>query len=275
MWLHLDRQLQFLKYATVFPGVDSPKRILNLLLQLRPHLIASLPLALTRLGELWRFSSERTWHPEVLFTAGDVLSDARRHRLQDLWHCDVRNFYGLSEIFGPLASQTMGENNFDWMCSDVHVDILDSVSKEPVSLGQTGVAVFTTLWERPAKLVRYWSGDFFTLVKWLESGRPRFKIRGREHITLPSLRTDVHPVDVDDILLSDPAIGNEWTVERQNDLININLEPNQPSSAVDPETMCQLQNCFDQPVQLNFVSPGFLDRSRVKIGLVDLGYASG
>jgi len=272
MWAHMHRQLSFMGYATVFPGIDSPKRLLNLIPHIKPTLLMSLPLALTRLGELWQFSGgDHSVHPETIFVAGDVLSPARRDRLSSIWNAQVHNFYGISEIFGPLAAETEDPSTFAWQAPEVHVEILDPVTMKPVNEGNTGVAIFTTLWERPAQLIRYWSGDLFKLVSWLAPGQPRFIAKGRQQISLPGIKNGTYPVDIDQILLSDSSLGTEWTAELQSDRVTIFCESTNSIEEVCPQTLQLLENSFSIPVHLQIVSPGYLDRSRQKLGLPNLG----
>lgn len=273
MWAHMDRQLRFLEYATVFPGVDSPHRVINLLQSIKPRLLMSLPLVLTRLGELWQFLvNDRSSHPSMIFVAGDVLSPARRARLSSIWQAEVHNFYGMSEIFGPLAHEADKVGVLSWQTPEVRVEILDPVTHENISEGHVGVGVYTTLWERPARLVRYWTGDFLQLVEWIEPGQPRFIVKGRQGISLPRLRKGYFPVDIDDILLSDPALGNEWTVEMHTNSAVILCESSNSIEVVDPHTLDCLQACFSAPFRLEVVTPGSLDRSLVKLGLLEQGY---
>jgi len=269
MWLHMDRQLRHIGLVTALPGME-PMGIFGLMELLRPRVLIGLPLILSRLGELRTvLPYGQRYSPELLFTGGDVLSDARRARLEKLWGAKVRNFYGLSEVFGPVANETDDPSVLAWQVDEVFVEIIDPIKKTPVQEGETGVAVMTTLWPRPAALVRYWTGDYFRLINWLAPGRPIFQVRGRERVSLPGLKQGFFPVDVDNVLLADPASGLEWKVEMREHEALIVVETVEDVDAFDPLTIEQLQGMFDCPIRLVCTMPGTLDRSNPKLGVVN------
>ena len=272
MWAHMERQTRFLKFASVFPGIDSPKRILGLLDLLHPRLLISLPLALSRMGELWQFSMyKKGCGPSLLYTGGDVLSEARRVRLSALWKAKIRNYYGMSEVFGPLASEDGQPGVLVWHADEVYVEVLDPITFRSIEAGQTGVAVLTTKWKRPAQLVRYWTGDFFKLLGWDAPGRPRFVVKGRQKVGLPGLQRDHFPVDVDQILLSDPMLGNEWEIQVRDKHVMVLCESVHPISAINPATVQNLRACFEIPLVLEVAPPGTLNRSALKLGIPEQG----
>jgi phenylacetate-CoA ligase len=264
MWYHMTRQLRSLGLTTALPGVV-PHHIFNLIEQLAPRLLISLPLVLSRLGEIHAATGRHRMSGGLLFSGGDVLSPARRRRIETMWGVSLKNFYGLSEVFGPLASETDG--TFVWQADDVRVEILDPVTAEPVPVGETGIAVLTTLWERPASLTRYWTGDCFRLLEWLAPGRPRFEMRGREAVRLPALNAGWFPVDVDHAVLSDPAAGNEWMVRASDETIVITVESASGVEAFDRQTFTAVREMFEQPVRWETAAPGSLDRSIPKLAV--------
>lgn len=269
MWFHMDRQLRHMGLVTVLPGVE-PMRVFDLMTLLQPRVLISLPLVLSRLGELRAaLPHMQRCSPDMLLTGGDVLSDSRRSRIEKTWGAKLRNFYGLSEVFGPVASETDTPNVLVWQVDEVFVEILDPAKKTPVQDGETGVAVITTLWSRPAALVRYWTGDYFRLINWLAPGRPAFQVRGRERVSLPGLKKSFFPVDVDDVLLADPASGLEWTVEAREHEVLIIVETTVDAGAFDRSTVERLQGMFDCPIRLLPVMPGTLDRSSPKLGIIN------
>jgi phenylacetate-coenzyme A ligase PaaK-like adenylate-forming protein len=269
MWYHMNRQLRALGLATAFPGVDSVERIFNLIERLEPSLLISLPLVLSRLGEL---RAQRTL-PKLsgdglLFCGGDVLSNARRTRIEQFWGAQLRNFYGLSEAFGPLAAESEGSRSLAWRAEQIYVEVVDAVSKQPVAEGETGIAVITTLWQRPASLVRYWTGDCFRLVGWLAPAQPIFEMRGRQGMMLPKLKRDLFPLDVDEAILADPAAGNEWMIyEEENGALVCQIETAMNIDVIDTQTKGRLAGMIDSTLQLVGVPPGTLDRSIPKLAV--------
>lgn len=268
MWYHMGRQLRRLGLATVFTGMASADIILDLAERLNPSLLISLPLVLSRLGEM-RAQRQTTLLSDgaLLFSGGDVLSASRRRRIEELWGARLKNFYGLSEAFGPVARESENPEVLNWEAEGVFVEVIDPVTKRQCPIGGVGVAVITTLWERPASLVRYWTGDFFRLRGWLDEGRPMFEVRGREHAGVPGLRAGAYPADIDDVLLADPAIGNEWVVSDAGGGVVVSLETRAGINDLGEQTAKRLEVLFEVPVRLKAVPLGSLDRSVPKLGI--------
>jgi phenylacetate-CoA ligase len=269
MWYHMDRQLHHLGLATVLTGI-APERILSLLATLRPTLLMSLPLVLSRLGEAHAARGGPPLRDGVLFAGGDVLSAARRRRIETMWGAPLRNFYGLSEVFGPLATHSDASDALEWTADEVEIEILDRQTLRPVARGETGIAVLTTMWDRPASLKRYWTGDCFRLLRWSSPGHPVFEMRGREHVRLPGLLPEWFPVDLDDVLLSDPAAGNEWNFSERPEDVLLTVEANAPLDAIDRSTVARVEAMFDRGVELQAAAPGTLDRSVPKLAVASV-----
>lgn len=265
MWHHMDRQLHQLGLATVFPGI-APNRIFSLMATLRPRLLISLPLVLSRLGEARAMAGGPLFENGVLFAGGDVLSPARKGRIEGLWRAPLRNFYGLSEVFGPLAGESEEGDGLEWHADEVQIEILEARTLRQVEPGETGIAVLTTTWERPASLKRYWTGDCFRLLRWSSPGHPVFEMRGRQQVLLPGLKPEWFPVDVDDALLSDPAAGNEWRIAEQTEELLLSLETN-ALDAIDRQTLIRVEAMFDRPIRWQATPHGSLDRSVPKLAV--------
>lgn len=267
MWYHMNNQLSQLNYATVFPGVDSVRGIFDLIEKLQPKLLISLPLVLSRLGEFRFINRAPGFSSEgLLYSGGDVLSQARKKRIEALWGAKLKNFYGLSEVFGPLAKETEDGSAFEWCTDRIFVEIINPLSKDPVQEGETGVAVITTLWDRPASLVRYWTGDCFKLIRWLDAGKPVFQMRGRKQVSLPFLKDGYFPVDIDEILLSNPKIGNEWSAAVVDEILIIKIETISPDTEPESDAITgRLREMFENQIKVEFVPPGVLDRKAPKL----------
>lgn len=264
MWHHMTKQLQQLGLAVVLPGVDSPLAILDLVEQLRPSVLISLPLVLSRLAELSQSRGGASLHPEAqVFTGGDVLSEARRSRLASLWGAPVTDYYGISEVFGPLATRDSDSSTMYWQAPEVAVEIHDHAGRN-VEPGETGVAVISTQWRRPAQLVRYWTGDCFRLIRWIQPGVPAFEMRGREG-RVAGLRAGSFVVDVDEVLLADPAVLNEWKMV-QEDTGGFVLQI-EATGQIAGDTERLLDHHFEAPPRIDIVEPGSLDRSLPKLGV--------
>lgn len=263
MWGHMVRQLRHLGLTTVLPGVESPARIVALMQRLQPAVVISVPLVFSRIAEAFeRDGATIPCRPDLLLTGGDVLSAARRERIEMCWGAPVRNCYGLSEVFGPLAATAPRGGRLEWQAEEVWVEVIDPHSRQSVPLGDTGVAVLTPRWPRPNSLRRYWTGDLFRLLDWTAPGRPAFEVRGRERLARP---TGLEVVDLDELVLRHPEAGTEWAWEESDATLTIAVEWR--GGAAGCRTLEeQIATSAGRRVVVCRAEPGTLDRSHAKLG---------
>lgn len=98
-----------------------------------------------------------------LLLGGSFLTNERRQVLERLWGADCYALFGMSELFGPMASECCMKDGLHYLESDLMVEIIDPSTSDPVEEGGLGVAVYTTLWEKGFPLLRYWTDDVFTI----------------------------------------------------------------------------------------------------------------
>ena len=143
-------------------------------------------------------------------------SPARHRRLEAEWGVKCYDVYGMSEI-GLVAGECHAGDGGQHLCADyILAEVVDPVSYQPVPLGDVGVGVYTTLWKKGSPLLRYWSGDYFSMkYETCSCGSyyPKLFIKGRDvdSAVLGGKRFFVS--EIEDILFSDERIGNEFLVE--------------------------------------------------------------
>ena len=147
--------------------------------------------------------------------AGYFASDARKQRIEEQWGVDCYDMYGISEI-GLLAGECRAKDGQHFCADYVLVEIIDPETRQPVPSGQEGVGVYTTLWEKASPLLRYWSDDYVVMDDSpctcdLKLPRLVFRGRGIDSVKLNTRR--IFASDVEDILLADDRVGDEFLVE--------------------------------------------------------------
>lgn len=213
-----------LPYAgvTVIPcGVRSticpPERTIDLIRRLEPKAIFSRAYELLRWGDALR---ERGTPPEdtqviKLFYTGEVMSDAKWARLQELWDgAEIYGHYGLTEVDSGL--QTCSEGRYHEPPSPyLYTEIIDAATLEPLAAGDTGWGeiVMTTLRRSHAPVIRYRTGDIGRRL----NGRcrcgqatPAYIVRGRAYDAYRQGDLEVFPVDIEDLVYRDPEVGHEY-----------------------------------------------------------------
>ena len=117
------------------------------------------------------------------------------------------NLYGLSEIMGPCVSHECKCKNGSHICEDhFFPEIIDPETLEPLSMGQTGELVFTTLTKEGMPLLRYRTRDLCSLIPGeCECGRTSVRmgrILGRSDDMLIIRGINVFPSQVESVILS-------------------------------------------------------------------------
>jgi phenylacetate-coenzyme A ligase PaaK-like adenylate-forming protein len=101
---------------------------------------------------------------KVLFLASEYLSDSMRRELQRLWDCRVHTHYGLTEMGLGVAVECSSGNGYHFNEADLFLEIINPNTGAPVSPGQEGELVFTTLNREAMPLIRYRTGDVSHLI---------------------------------------------------------------------------------------------------------------
>jgi phenylacetate-CoA ligase len=147
--------------------------------------------------------------------AGYAASSARKRRLEAQWGAKCFSIYGMSEI-GLLAGECSEANGQHLSADYVLTEVINPDSGLPVPLGETGVGVYTPLWNKGSPLLRYWSDDHIMIKEGTcgcGSDLPRLYIKGRGIDSFVMNRRRIFSSDIEDVLLADDQAGDEFLVE--------------------------------------------------------------
>lgn len=246
-------------------------RIIELLEKLEATALACLPTESIWLAEAARLAGHdpaRDFpHLRAICTAGELLTDARRARIAELWDAQVYNLYGCTEAGNMAADCSAGRLHLSW--DHFLLEILDERTAEPLPPGRLGTAVVTTLTRQAMPLVRYQLGDCIRL-----GTEPRCPC-GRTAPVLEHFGRDLNRFefggrkffvrDLEDRLLaaSSQAVGNFWLVEVGRETVYFRVEAEQPDSALYRRLEEQVGDELGLPLAIDAVAPGtLLDRAR-------------
>lgn len=272
MWYCMITQYLAVDAGVVPLGIASLNEIIKVMHSFPITSVTTLPVITTRLFEFIRknniiVNAERLRH---FHCGGDYLSNARRNRIETYWNVDCYDFYGLSEIFGPIAGECEAKEGLHLAADYVIVEVIDPVTKEPVPEGEVGVAVYTTLWRKASPLLRYWSNDFISMT-WekCKCGRtsPRIIYKGRSEDSVIINHKRIFAKDIEEVLLSFPEVGDEWGVEikgtTKQPIAIIYIEKthlNIPKAEIED----RLVELMEIPVKLEIIQYGSFSRENVK-----------
>ncbi|MFL5385021.1 MAG: phenylacetate--CoA ligase family protein [Longimicrobiaceae bacterium] len=219
MWYCMLQQFHAAGVGVVPVGVRPPDELLNALAAFPVSIVVTLPVVATRLFEFLQLrGSAEAERPRLrqVQCGGDFLSEARRARIEACWGAECVNLFGISELFGPIAGECEARAGMHLLADCVYCEVVDPATGEAVPDGETGVAVYTTLWSKGAPLLRYWSDDFVRLETTpcacgRASPRLHFEGRGADMLPLPERR--VFAKRLEERVLVSPNVGSEYRLE--------------------------------------------------------------
>jgi len=273
MWYCMINQYLAAGAGVVPLGITSSDEILKAMSTFPITSITTLPIVGTRLFEFMSMKKMSLMKNRLrhFHFGGDYLSNARRHRIENYWGVKCYDFYGLSEIFGPIAGECEEKKGLHFAADYVLMEVIDPITKEPVPEEKVGVAVYTTLWEKAAPLLRYWSDDYISIT-WekckCERTSPRIIFKGRPIDSGTINNRKIFAKDIEEILLSFSETSDEWALKiigsTEQPMAKVYLE-NTTDYEIHIERMQQeLTNWLKIPVKIEIVPFGSFPRSDVK-----------
>jgi phenylacetate-CoA ligase len=272
MWYCMINQYLAASAGVVPLGVEPPDIVIKAINAFPVTVVTTVPVIATRSIEFLKANKIQLTENKVrhFHFGGDYLSGARRRRIEDYFDVQCYDFYGLSEIFGPIAGECEEKNGLHLAADYVLVEVIDPCTKQPVQEGETGVAVYTTLWEKGAPLLRFWSDDYVSVTaERCRCGRtsPRIHYVGRPNVGAAIGNRRIFAKDIEDLVLSFPQVGDEWNMRIEGTmetpkarLCLENLGQEIPIKEIEE----QLAGFLGIPVKLDTVAALSLPRENVK-----------
>lgn len=152
-------------------------------------------------------------------------SNNLRKTIEELLQIDAYDIYGLSEIYGPGVSVECEEKDGMHIWEDFFiVEVLDKKTYEPVSEGDEGVLVFTTLEKTGLPLIRYVTYDISKITKEpCKCGRTHCRMRkvtGRADDMLIVRGINVFPSQIEHALMQIPGVAGYYQIIVDRDIID-------------------------------------------------------
>jgi len=272
MWYCMINQYRASDAGVVPIGTASPDEILKAISAFPITSITTLPILGARLFEFMKMKKTSIMKDRLrhFHFGGDYLSNARRRRIENYWGVNCYDFYGVSEIFGPIAGECKEKKGLHFAADYVLVEVINPITKEPVSEGEVGVAVYTTLWKKAAPLLRYWSDDYISIT-WekCKCGRssPRIILKGRPINSAIINSRKIFAKDIEEILLSFPEASDEWAMRieewRRKTTATVYLEETTGKVPIE-KIQQELTNWLEIPAKIEIVPFGSFPRNDIK-----------
>jgi phenylacetate-CoA ligase len=213
----------------------------------------------------------------VLIVAGEPGGSiaATRERIEQSWGARVIDHHGLSEV-GPMSFEcwespgALHVNESEFVC-----EVLDPLTTNPTSDGQTGELVVTNLGRNASPLIRYCTGDI--VVRRSDPcrcGRIGARLEGgilaRADDMINIRGVNVYPAAIESVVRQFPEIIEfRSTASRRGAMwdLSVEIEPapgRADFSAVVSKLSRQLQEALGLTTAVRVVEPGTLPRFEMK-----------
>ena len=222
--------------ATILPvSVGQTKRQVMLLCDLQAQVLCATPSYAVTIAEA--LDEEGIGPDELSLEVGlfgaEPWSEAMRTQLEQRLGLRARNCYGLSEIIGPGVAMECEEGAGSHLNEDHFlVEVLDPETSEPVTAGEPGELVITTLTKEALPLLRYRTADIAAIDETpCACGRTLARmgpVHGRRDDMLILRGVNVYPSEIEHVLLGIEGVAPhyELTVERPgaSDVVSVRCE---------------------------------------------------
>jgi len=160
-WRYGFQKLGFLPKDFVY-AADSTEKQLAALTALNPAVIYSYASNMALLAADIEAREAPPIHPRLIFTTGEVLSDADRERINRVFSTQVRDIFGVVEM-GDVAWQCPAQKGYHLNIDSFFIEI-DAEGVEAAA-GASGRLVITNLHSLAMPFIRYEVGDVLSAAE--------------------------------------------------------------------------------------------------------------
>jgi phenylacetate-CoA ligase len=144
-------------------------------------------------------------------------SDNMRKQIEEMIGATAIDIYGLSEVLGPgVASECSEQHGLHVNEDHFLIEIVDPETLEPVSDGESGEVVFTTLTKEGIPVIRYRTRDISRIIPGEcpcgRTLRRMERITGRSDDMLIVRGVNVFPSQIEQVLAGVPGVAPHYQV---------------------------------------------------------------
>lgn len=238
---------------TIPAGAGNSKRQIKLLTDFKvtvAHIIPSYALHLSTVFDSIGLDPKSLSLTTFLIGA-EPHSEETRRRIEELYGLKAYNSYGLSEMNGPGVAFECGCQNGMHLWEDAYlVEIIDPVTLEPVPEGEIGELVLTSLCREAMPIIRFRTRDLTRFIpgdcKCGRVHRRIDRIAGRADDMLIIKGVNIYPMQIEQVLMSLPEVGQNYLIllERDGylDNLRVQVEIKEEFFVEDMRVLRELQN---------------------------------
>jgi phenylacetate-CoA ligase len=219
--------------------------------KLRPDVLHCYPSFLVPLAQANR-AAGAGFRVKKAFSSAEVLSDSARQLICGSFGCDLRDFYGSTEL--SWIAWQCEEGSMHLHSDALIAEVVDRKGRR-LSEGRSGELVVTPLWKRAMPFIRYRTGDRTAIRSGCPCGRRTERIepvegRQDDFIVLPSGRIrSARFVDLS--VRSVPGISLYQVVQERDGTLRMRIVPSGSlSNKARQEIERSLRASFPEPVEV-------------------------
>ena len=223
--------------ALVIPaGAGNSKRQIQLMRDFGTtaiHIIPSYALHLSKVFEELKVDPVRDTKLRIAFVGAEPHSEMMRKKIEEFYGFKAYNSYGLSEMNGPGVSFECPHQNGMHIWEDHYfVEIIDPKTLTPVSDGEEGELVMTTLMREGMPIIRYRTKDLTRVITGScacgRTHRRIERIKGRTDDMMIIKGVNIFPIQIEKKLMEIPGVGNNFVIilerEGYDDYMTVKVE---------------------------------------------------
>jgi len=223
--------------ALVIPaGAGNSKRQIQLMRDFGTtaiHIIPSYALHLSKVFEELKVDPVRDTKLRIAFIGAEPHSEMMRKKIEEFYGFKAYNSYGLSEMNGPGVSFECPHQNGMHIWEDHYfVEIVNPKTLKPVSDGEEGELVMTTLMREGMPIIRYRTKDLTRVIPGScacgRTHRRIERIKGRTDDMMIIKGVNIFPIQIEKKLMEIPGVGNNFVIilerEGYDDYMTVKVE---------------------------------------------------
>ncbi|WP_078393999.1 phenylacetate--CoA ligase family protein [Shouchella patagoniensis] len=214
--------IQALGASAIPISSGNTERQMMLLQDFQPNGICGTPSYMISLGE--KLESKGI-HPSSIGLSYGIFgaepwSETMRARLESMFGIKALDIYGLSEVMGPGVSFECHEAQEGLHIAEDHfmVEVIDPKTLQPLTEGEFGELVFTSLTKEALPVIRYRTGDIAALTtekcKCGRTSARMTRVKGRTDDMLIIRGVNVFPSELERVLLGVNDLVPHYQIHR-------------------------------------------------------------
>jgi len=207
-------------------------------------------MALLLAEEIHRRNLRSAIRVHTIIMGAERHSEAMRNRIRELMGVEhIHDIYGLTELYGPGTGIDCRHHDGIHYWADAFLfEVLNPETLEPVSPGEPGELVVTTLSKEASPLIRYRTHDITRLMEGTcacGSPMPRHdRILGRTDDMFIYRAVNIYPSQIDHVLSRIDGIGSEYQIHLRHrtdgrDQMIIRVERRPETAGQDSQTLAE------------------------------------